>query len=56
VQVVHILLDNTGYILKLSQFMTVVLSEHAFGADNLMAEFAEIFYFFLWMSSTVNFG
>ena len=52
-QIVHILLDDTGDILELGELMPVVLREHALGADYLMAKLAEILYFLFRMPAAI---
>lgn len=42
VQVVDILLDDVGHILKLCQLMTIMISKHALGTDDGVAEFAKV--------------
>lgn len=51
-QIVDILLDNVGNIFKLSQFMPVMFSEHAFRADNGMADLAEVLNLLILMLET----
>lgn len=56
VQVVYVLFDYIGDVLKLGQFVAVVLNEHALGTDYRVTNFAEILYFFFWMLRTKYFS
>jgi hypothetical protein len=56
VQVVHVLFDYAGDIFELCEFMTVMFGEHALGADNLVAEFAEVFDLLFRVPTTVDLG
>ena len=48
------MLDDARHVFQLSQFVAVVLGEHALGADDLVAEFAEVFDLFLRMAPAEN--
>lgn len=41
-QIIHVLLDDASYVLQLRELVPVVLGEHALGADDLVAELAEV--------------
>lgn len=55
-KVVHILLNDTCYILKLGKLVTVVLCEHTLWADDLMAELAEVLNLFFRVATAIDFG
>jgi hypothetical protein len=56
VKVVHILLNDTSYILKHCELVAVVLCEHALWTDNLMAELAEVLNLFFRVATAIDFG
>lgn len=55
-QIVNVLFDNISHIFKLSQLMAIVIRKHTFGTNNGMAEFTEIFNFFVLMLITEHFA
>jgi hypothetical protein len=55
-QIRNILLDNVCYVIKLSELVAIVIFEHAFWTDELMAVPAEVLNLPLLMLVTENVG
>ena len=53
-EVFDVLFHDTCHVLELCHFMTVMLTEHAFHADELVAHFTEVFDLLLRVFRTVN--
>lgn len=49
VKIVDILLDDASHVLEHGQFVPVVISKHAFCTDDGVADFAEVFDFFVFV-------
>jgi hypothetical protein len=56
VKIVNILLNNVGHVLQLSQFVPVMVGEHALWTNDCMAKFAEVFNLFVLMLEAKHFS
>lgn len=56
VEVVDVLFDDVGYVLKLSQLVTIVIGEHTLRANDCVAKFAKVLDLFVLMLEAEDFA